>query len=81
MIVVFVVDTSPSMKQSCPCSSSNSSNNGRSYSNTSSMPRIDLAKCLCEQLVKSLDRRIMEHNHAAISLMLMNDHATNKKSG
>ena len=70
MFVVFVVDTSSTMGQ--PTQENVSSSNSTSYSGSNcktNITRIDLAKCLCEQLVKSLDQRIMEHNHAAMALM------------
>ena len=48
MIVVFVVDTSPSMAE--PVSS------------TQSMSKLDLAKMAVESLSKGLDKRVLDHN-------------------
>ena len=48
MIVVFVVDTSPSM--------------GQPISSSSSLSRLDVAKMAVEDLTKGLSRRINDHN-------------------
>ena len=66
MIVVFVVDTSPSMGsplQNPPSSSNNSINSTSSTSSSTSMlSRLDLAKMAVEDLTKGLTRRTQEHN-------------------
>ncbi|CAB9501123.1 Integrator complex subunit 6-like [Seminavis robusta] len=54
MIVVFVVDTSPSMGQ--PIAPS------RGKGNHSMLSRLDLAKMAVEDLVKGMNRRVQEHN-------------------
>src|SRR6056300_762952 len=53
MIVVFVVDTSPSM--ALP-----------SQSTTLSISRLDLAKMSVENLSRSMDKRILEHNRSVL---------------
>eukprot|EP00980_Cylindrotheca_fusiformis_P003037 scaffold709_cov197-Cylindrotheca_fusiformis.AAC.5 len=57
MIVVFVVDTSPSMgKPLADGSSSDGRNPGKG------MSRLDLAKMTVEDMVRGLNRRVSEHN-------------------
>ena len=58
MIVVFVVDTSPSMKK--PLMVEGGSSQRRSAG--SGMSRLDLAKMIVEDLTKGLNRRVNEHN-------------------
>ena len=71
MIVVFVVDTSPSMglpvqpKQDpsdAAAGNSNSSSTSSSSNNTAMLSRLDLAKMAVEDLTKGFSRRIQEHN-------------------
>jgi integrator complex subunit 6 len=57
MIVVFVIDTSPSMGKSLGESSSDDSNR-----NGNGMSRLDLAKMAVEEVVKKLKKRLHEHN-------------------
>lgn len=54
MIVVFVIDTSPSMSKLVGVSGSSSSISG--------MTRLDLAKMLTEEIVRGLKKRVHEHN-------------------
>ena len=54
MIVVFVIDTSSSMAQ--PAQS------GGGVTGYSSLSRLDLAKMSVENLTRSMDKRILEHN-------------------
>jgi hypothetical protein len=55
MIVVFVVDTSPSM--ALP---------SQSQSGSMSISRLDLAKMSVENLSRSMDKRILEHNRSVL---------------
>ena len=57
MIVVFVIDTSPSMGKHLVDNNSLGSNG-----NTSSMSRLDLAKMAVEKVVTGLKKRVHEHN-------------------
>jgi len=61
MIVVFVIDTSPSMGETVP-NISGISDYGK-VSKATSMSRLDLAKMTVESLTKVLERRVNEHNH------------------
>jgi len=54
MIVVFVIDTSPSMGELV---------SGSVLPTTTSMSRLDLAKMTVESLTGMLERRVHEHNH------------------
>ncbi len=54
MIVVFVIDTSPSMRQ--PLSENDRSTKG------GGMSRLDLAKMAVEDIVRGLTKRVTEHN-------------------
>lgn len=54
MIVVFVIDTSSSMAQP--------SQSGGGITGHSSISRLDLAKMSVENLSRSMDKRILEHN-------------------
>mmetsp|Transcript_33351 Transcript_33351/g.40357 ORF Transcript_33351/g.40357 Transcript_33351/m.40357 type:complete len:1642 (+) Transcript_33351:379-5304(+) len=77
MIIVFVIDTSPSMGKpllenhptitSSLSSSANLPNNGL-------MTRLDLAKMAVESLCKSLDRRIHDNNRCAVHLAQQYQH-------
>ena len=58
MIVVFVVDTSPSMGQ--PLTEGNSNYKERTAG--SGMSRLDLAKMAVEDVVRGLSKRVTEHN-------------------
>ena len=65
MIVVFVVDTSPSMGE--PIQNVHSSNNKPGFKSKSSsvhvgMSRLDLAKMTVESLTKMMERRVHDHN-------------------
>ncbi|KAG7356165.1 hypothetical protein IV203_000851 [Nitzschia inconspicua] len=53
MIVVFVIDTSPSMSKHV---------GGTGKSSPSGMTRLDLAKMVTEEIVRGLKKRIHEHN-------------------
>jgi hypothetical protein len=53
MIVVFVIDTSPSMRK--PLSKKSESGQG--------MSRLDLAKMAVEDMVRGLNKRVSEHNN------------------
>jgi hypothetical protein len=57
MIVVFVIDTSPSMGQPLAEGSSN-----KERSAGSGMSRLDLAKMAVEDVVRGLGKRVAEHN-------------------
>lgn len=57
MIVVFVVDTSPSMAH--PVSDGSASSQPAA---SKGMSRLDLAKMAVESLAKGLNKRVMEHN-------------------
>jgi len=59
MIVVFVVDTSPSMAQP-------SQSDGGGVTGHSSISRLDLAKMSVENLSRSMDKRILEHNRSVL---------------
>jgi hypothetical protein len=63
MIVVFVVDTSPSMGKKVDVSPSSSSSTG-----TNSITRLDLAKMTVESLTKSLDKRIRNASSATTNI-------------
>jgi len=66
MIVVFAIDTSPSMGQPIGQSTLTSHSSSLSVSSSQSprgMSRLDLAKMAVESLTKLLDRRVHEHNH------------------
>jgi hypothetical protein len=54
MIVVFVIDTSPSMSKHVGTTETTSSGSG--------MTRLDLAKMFTEEIVRGLKKRIHEHN-------------------
>lgn len=54
MIVVFVIDTSPSMSKRVGVSERSSTGSG--------MTRLDLAKMATEEIVRGLKKRILEHN-------------------
>ena len=56
MIVVFVIDTSPSMRQPLVEGSSKERSAG------SGMSRLDLAKMAVEDVVRGLGKRVTEHN-------------------
>jgi len=58
MIVVFVVDTSPSM--AAP------SNNGSVGGAAKGISRLDVAKMSVENLARSMDKRIMENNRSVL---------------
>jgi len=58
MIVVFVVDTSPSMGE--PLKDSTTTNNEEK--SPMGMSRLDLAKMTCESLSKMMERRVHDHN-------------------
>ena len=60
MIVVFVVDTSKSMAKP--------SQSGGGLTGHSSISRLDLAKMSVENLSRSLDRRIVEHNRSVLMM-------------
>jgi len=64
MIVVFVVDTSPSMAEKIAADGSSSSSSSSSLSSSSScgMSKLDLAKMAVETLSKGLDQRVQAHN-------------------
>ena len=57
MIVVFVIDTSPSMGK--PLVECTNDDNNR---DSSSMSRLDLAKMAVEEVARRLKKRIHEHN-------------------
>jgi integrator complex subunit 6 len=57
MIVVFVVDTSPSMGKSL-----NGGSSADSRTAANGMSRLDLAKMTVEDVVRGLNRRVAEHN-------------------
>lgn len=57
MIVVFVVDTSPSM--------------ALSFQSPSTVRRLDLAKMSVENLARSMDKRILEHNRSVLQHQLL----------
>eukprot|EP00986_Skeletonema_menzelii_P000422 scaffold124_cov153-Skeletonema_menzelii.AAC.11 len=58
MIVVFVIDTSSSMAQP--------SQSGGGVTGHSSLSRLDLAKMSVENLTRSMDKRILEHNRSVL---------------
>ena len=62
MIVVFVVDTSPSMASPISTGGASSATGGSSSSSSSMLSRLDLAKMAVEDLTKGLTRRVQEHN-------------------
>lgn len=66
MIVVFVVDTSPSMGEQLITSNTNNHKENKSNSNNqdtkSGMSKLDLAKMTAESLSKMMEKRIYEHN-------------------
>ncbi len=63
MIVVFVIDTSPSMgKPLGEAASGHESSTSTSNSSNSSMSRLDLAKMTVEEVVRKLKKRLHEHN-------------------
>jgi len=57
MIVVFVVDTSPSMAEPA----SNSSRSG-----SKGVSRLDVAKMAIESLSRSMDKRVVDHNRSVL---------------
>jgi len=61
MIVVFVIDTSPSMGE--VVSNTSTFSDYGIMSKPTSMSRLDLAKMAVESLTKVLERRVNEHNH------------------
>jgi integrator complex subunit 6 len=64
MIVVFVVDTSPSMGQRFSSTSdADDAFASKDRSAGSGMSRLDLAKMAVESLTKGLTRRVIEHNN------------------
>ncbi len=64
MIVVFVVDTSPSMGKPLKDTSTNNSLGSDAPTSPSpiGMSRLDLAKMTVESLVKMMERRVHDHN-------------------
>lgn len=64
MIVVFVVDTSPSMAE--PASSTNSAGGSDDDIKAKGISRLDVAKMAVESLARSMDKRIMEHNRSVV---------------
>ncbi len=66
MLVVFVVDTSPSMGEQLITSSTNNQKENEYNSNNqdtkSGMSKLDLAKMTVESLSKMMEKRIYEHN-------------------
>jgi hypothetical protein len=68
MIVVFVIDTSPSMGKplgdanSSPSSPSGSTSSSSSSSSSRGMSRLDLSKMAVEEIVRGLKKRMHEHN-------------------
>lgn len=61
MIVVFVVDTSPSMAE--PANSANAADNPTKARGIS---RLDVAKMSVESMARSMDKRIVEHNRSVV---------------
>ena len=73
MIVVFVVDTSPSMAKPSITNATTTSNsttatnnNGTTLSSAKGISRLDVAKMSIESLARSMDKRIMEHNRSVL---------------
>ena len=63
MIVVFVIDTSPSMgKPLVDNSASDHDKNNNTSGNSNSMSRLDLSKMVVEEVVRKLKKRVHEHN-------------------
>ncbi len=66
MIVVFVVDTSPSMAEVIKNNGKNNYNRNKNNTSheepSSGMTKLDLAKMTVESITKMMDRRIHEHN-------------------
>jgi hypothetical protein len=65
MIVVFVIDTSPSMGEQLIASTNNHKENESNSNNqdtNSGMSKLDLAKMTVESISKMMEKRIYEHN-------------------
>ena len=62
MIVVFVVDTSPSLA----APSSTSTNHDGSGGAAAGLTKLDVAKMSVENLARNMDKRILEHNRSVL---------------
>jgi len=64
MIVVFVVDTSPSM--AAPSNNNINTSGGHDGTAARGISRLDIAKMSIENLARSMDKRIMENNRSVL---------------